>query len=623
MARQEIPLGDAPSGVGGDNAREAFTRVNQMTAELYGRVESLEGDKVGTSDPRLSDAREWTAATVPQAEAEAGTGTTRRAWTAQRVWQAAAAWWVASAMKTKLDGIEIGAQVNPAAASQAEAEAGSGTAIRSWTSQRIWQAIAAWWNASAMKTKLDGVAAGATANATDAQLRDRSTHTGTQLAATIGDLAAAVRAVTLTGISSSSAAITSGDTVLSALGKAMGSFANALPRPTTTDAVTLFADTATVSGWYDKLLGGPYTARQTDHPDGAIPAGTYDEVNYYWVLNITYAGNVLQAAFPYVSAAGTGRERIKFRLKGGSTWTAWQPLTAGAVTRSAVDTTAGRLLRAGDGGWMGDVPVVTGSTNLDDRTIRGLRYWSTSETGTPPAGASFGFFNTFGFTGTSVLQEFWEISTTTALGRKWRRNCYGSGAWSSWKETNAPSEVIPDIGESFINSPSLASGRYRVVAGSNGYLPLGSNGYLDHYSMGGSNAKQEYTPFYNARTFIRIYNSGGWSPWSEVSLATPYVSAEQTITAGGTINLTHGLGAIPRIVRPVFVCKVAEFGHVVGEEIDATYESNGSNYNYMIAATSTTLRCVCGSNGFAAPNASGAFQALTQANWSLVVRAWL
>lgn len=40
---------------------------------------------------------------------------------------------------------------------------------------------------AADKTKLDGVAAGATANATDAQLRDRSTHTGTQSADTITD----------------------------------------------------------------------------------------------------------------------------------------------------------------------------------------------------------------------------------------------------------------------------------------------------------------------------------------------------------------------------------------------------------------------------------------------------
>lgn len=43
------------------------------------------------------------------------------------------------------------------------------------------------------KTKLDGIATGATANATDAALRDRSTHTGTQLASTISDFNTAVR----------------------------------------------------------------------------------------------------------------------------------------------------------------------------------------------------------------------------------------------------------------------------------------------------------------------------------------------------------------------------------------------------------------------------------------------
>lgn len=45
-------------------------------------------------DARLSNSREWTAATVDQAEAEARTSTTRRAWTAQRVGQAIAAWWL-------------------------------------------------------------------------------------------------------------------------------------------------------------------------------------------------------------------------------------------------------------------------------------------------------------------------------------------------------------------------------------------------------------------------------------------------------------------------------------------------------------------------------------------------
>lgn len=48
---------------------------------------------VAAGDPRLSDAREWSAETVSQAEAEASTATTRRAWTAQRVRQAIVAWW--------------------------------------------------------------------------------------------------------------------------------------------------------------------------------------------------------------------------------------------------------------------------------------------------------------------------------------------------------------------------------------------------------------------------------------------------------------------------------------------------------------------------------------------------
>jgi hypothetical protein len=102
------------------------------------------GASAGTScqgnDARLSDSREWSASTVTQADAEAGTSTSRFA----------------------------------------------------FTPLRVFQAIAAWWAASAAKAKLDGIAAGATANATDAQLRDRSTHTGSQTASTISDFTSAV-----------------------------------------------------------------------------------------------------------------------------------------------------------------------------------------------------------------------------------------------------------------------------------------------------------------------------------------------------------------------------------------------------------------------------------------------
>ena len=116
--------------------------------------------------------------------------------------------------------------------------------------------------------------------------------------------------------------------------------------------------------------------------------------------------------------------------------------------------------------------------------------------------------------------------------------------------------------------------------------------------------------------------SGRVSTLEGLGLTKPYVSAEQTITTGGTLNLAHTLGMQPKLVQLSFICKTAEQGFSVGEEVDAQFESNGSNYNYRAAATTTRLRCTCGSNGIAVANASGAFSALTNANWRLIVRAW-
>lgn len=57
------------------------------------RAKGLFDEKVDKTDSRLNDSREWTASTVSQSEAQAGTSTTRRAWTAQRVRQAISGWW--------------------------------------------------------------------------------------------------------------------------------------------------------------------------------------------------------------------------------------------------------------------------------------------------------------------------------------------------------------------------------------------------------------------------------------------------------------------------------------------------------------------------------------------------
>lgn len=71
-----------------------------------------------------------------------------------------------------------------------------------------------------LKTKLDGIATGATANSSDATLVNRANHTGTQLAATISNFAAAVRDTVLTGIVFTQiAAVLATDSFLVAIGK--------------------------------------------------------------------------------------------------------------------------------------------------------------------------------------------------------------------------------------------------------------------------------------------------------------------------------------------------------------------------------------------------------------------
>ena len=69
------------------------TGVKALAEAVAVDVKALEIGKVDSNDPRLTDSREWSEETVTKAEAEAGTASTRRAWTSQRVRQAINAWW--------------------------------------------------------------------------------------------------------------------------------------------------------------------------------------------------------------------------------------------------------------------------------------------------------------------------------------------------------------------------------------------------------------------------------------------------------------------------------------------------------------------------------------------------
>ncbi len=138
---------------------KAIVFLGLSAADINARVE--------ITDPRLSDAREWSAGTITQAEAEAGTATTRRAFTAQRIHQAILGWWNGSSDKTKLDGIAAGAQVN-VATNLGIIGTGNTRTITSSTGSDVAIPVATTTTAGLMttgdKSKLDGIAAGAQVN---------------------------------------------------------------------------------------------------------------------------------------------------------------------------------------------------------------------------------------------------------------------------------------------------------------------------------------------------------------------------------------------------------------------------------------------------------------------------
>lgn len=79
----QIIAGDGLTGGGNLNANRTLNVQYGTTA----------GTAAEGNDSRLSDSREWIASVVSQAEAEAGTATTARKWTSQRVRQAILGWW--------------------------------------------------------------------------------------------------------------------------------------------------------------------------------------------------------------------------------------------------------------------------------------------------------------------------------------------------------------------------------------------------------------------------------------------------------------------------------------------------------------------------------------------------
>lgn len=198
------------------------------------------------------------------------------------------------------------------------------------------------------KTKLDGIATGATQNDTDANLKNRANHTGTQLASTISDFAATVRATVLTGLSlADSTVIAATDSVLQAIGKLGARLALAFDRANhtgtqTSSTISDFNSAARAQTEAELVAGSNITI--TPAGSGAtrtltiaatgggssIPAtqtvssssGTLDlSATTATVILVTLTENITTITLPAGVASTSIERRIKFTQGGAGTYT--------------------------------------------------------------------------------------------------------------------------------------------------------------------------------------------------------------------------------------------------------------------------------------------------------------
>lgn len=103
-----------------------------------------------------------------------------------------------------------------------------------------------------------------------------------------------------------------------------------------------------------------------------------------------------------------------------------------------------------------------------------------------------------------------------------------------------------------------------------------------------------------------------------------YDSGNQTVSAAGSLALTHGLGLMPRDVLFVLKCTTAEFNYSIGDELLVAPGQNGTNTGFSAVITTTAVNVRFGSD--ANPmrilnKTTGASQSATNSSWALVVRA--
>ena len=106
-----------------------------------------------------------------------------------------------------------------------------------------------------------------------------------------------------------------------------------------------------------------------------------------------------------------------------------------------------------------------------------------------------------------------------------------------------------------------------------------------------------------------------------------YASSGQTITNGGLLTLSHGMGLEPKITQYVLQCTTAEHGFSIGDRINVSSYTSGADtprpMKVRVTTTQIRIRFVNETSGFQIGHKStGASQPINNSRWQLYVRAF-
>jgi hypothetical protein len=110
-----------------------------------------------------------------------------------------------------------------------------------------------------------------------------------------------------------------------------------------------------------------------------------------------------------------------------------------------------------------------------------------------------------------------------------------------------------------------------------------------------------------------------------------YVSANQTITAAGSLTLAHGLSSEPKLIQVYLECQTGELNYTAGQKIlvNNHFTNDGSagatSRGVAVVPDATNLNIRFGSNTqtFNLLNyTTGGGANITNANWELIVKAY-